>query len=422
MVSKRSIALGPAVLAALGIFAVLAIVLQRAVDLPFWDEWSWSNLVYGARTGTLTFAQLWAPHGDHRMLIPNLVMLALDAAGGWHVVREQIVSLVLLALTQLVCWALIRTSVPAARRGACFFATTVLLLGLGQWENLDWGFQMAWFICNLGVVVVVWAVTRPRAVPRDTLVALVAATVASLSSSQGLLAWETGLVALLLMPRRRAGTIALWIVAAIVVSAIVRSGVPAAGHSAGIKAMAHYALIYLGAPVIGSLGLRLATDAGIVLVLWFIGLCTVAARGSRRTRVRLAPWLAVGAYPFMAAIVTATGRAGFGLAQADSSRYTTIGVLAWVAAVAATCAVVPRGRGRIVAAIAPALIVVLFSVKQSLDGNHEWLRHTAERRAASAALAAHDPRIVPTLYSDERHMRAFLKELAAVHDGPFSGR
>jgi len=416
----------PALVAALGIVPLLAIVLRRAVEIPYWDEWEWTDLVYAARTHTLTFDQLWMPHNEHRILIPNLIMLALDRLGGWGVVREQIVSLVILALTQLVIWTLIRRTVHAARAGWCFLAVSVVLLGLAQYENLQWGFQMAWFLCDLGLVVAIWALTRPHRTARDVVIAVLAATVASLSSSQGLVVWPAGLLAIFLVPRRVIPTAAGWLTVAGLVIAVVRSGSPGEGGPGHVGLthlglLAHYAAIYLGAPVRASFGLDQTTIAGCVLLVWFGVLAVAAARAPLALRVRLAPWLAIAVYPVLCALVTATGRAGFGLGQGASSRYTSIGALAWVALIAATFIAVPRGRRLVFAAI-PAALVVAASAQQSIFGNTMWHLHTVQMRLARADLAAGDRSGLPLIYPDEIRVTILLRELAAVQDGIFTRR
>jgi hypothetical protein len=421
----------PAILAAVGILPLVAIVLKRAVDVPYWDEWEWAELAYAAHRHTLTFTRLWQPHNEHRILVPNLLMLGLDKLGGWSPVREQLLSLALLALTQLGIWVLIRRTVPAAARGACFLAASVLLLGLAQWENLAWGFQMAWFLCDLAVVAVVMWLTRPRASARDVILAALAATVASLSSSQGLLAWPVGLLAIALIPRARLPRALAWCLAGAAVVAFVRSGAPAdsAGHL-GFRhpaVLAEYVLAYLGSPLALSFGPAASMLAGAVLLAWLGALAVYAACGPLARRVRLAPWLALAAYPILSAVATASARGAFGVAQATASRYTSLSALAWIAALAATCAVVPRSAR--LPALQGALVVVVLaaaiglgSVKQSLAANYAWRLHAADLRAARAAIGAGDPAGLARVFPEPALAIEWLAELAQVRDGVFRER
>ena len=158
-----------------------------------------------------------------------MLMLGLDALGGWDVVREQTLSLAMLALSQLVVWLLIRRTMSPARQGVCFLASTALLFGLSQYENFQWGFQMAWFLCDLAMVTVVWLLSRPARGPRDIALAVAIATIGSVSSSQGLIAWACGLIVILAIPRRPVQTGIAWVACGAIVTAIVRAGSPGAG-------------------------------------------------------------------------------------------------------------------------------------------------------------------------------------------------
>jgi hypothetical protein len=420
--------LAPAVIAALGILPLLALVLRRAVDVPYWDEWGWAYLIYAAHTNTLGWSQLWAIHNEHRMLVPNLLVVGLDALRGWSVVREQVVSLLLLAVTQFLIWTLIRRTVPAARVGVTFLVATILLLGLSQWENLSWGFQMAWFLCDLGLVVAVWALSRPHRTVRDVAIAVLAATVASLSSSQGLVVWASGLVAIVLAARRVLPTAVGWLLAALLVVLVVHPGSPqdaAVGHVgfAHVGLLARYAVVYLGAPLAASFGVDASMQAGIVWCLWLGALAAAALRGPLALRVRLAPWLAIATYPLLCALVTASGRAAFGLAQAEASRYTSIAALGWISVVAATFVAIPRGsRSVLFAGLPAALVVVVASLTQSYSGNEQWHGTTVHLRAARAMLAAGDRRALPLLYPDVISEEGLLRELAQIRAGLFSER
>jgi hypothetical protein len=420
--------LAPAVVAALGILPLLALVLRRAVDVPYWDEWGWAYLIYAAHTNTLGWSQLWAIHNEHRMLVPNLLVVGLDALRGWSVVREQVVSLLLLALTQLLIWVMIRRTVPAARIGLTFLVATILLLGLSQWENLSWGFQMAWFLCDLGLVVAIWALSRPHRTVRDVAIAVLAATVASLSSSQGLVVWASGLVVIVLAARRVIPTAVGWILAAIVVALVVHPGSPqdaAVGHVgfAHVGLLVRYAVVYLGAPLAASFGIEASMAAGVVWCLWLAALAAAAWRGSLALRVRLAPWLAIATYPLLCALVTASGRAGFGLGQAEASRYTSIAALGWISVVAATSVAIPRGsRSVLFAGLPAALVVMAASLTQSYSGNEQWHAISVHLRAARAMLAVGDRRALPLLYPDVISEEGLLRELAQIRDGLFSER
>ena len=420
---RRAIARAPALLASLGIFVLLALVLRRGVDLPFSDEWDWTELVYAAHLHTLTFAQLWTPHNEHRMLVPNLIMLGLDAAGGWDVVREQLVSLAVLALSQLVVLVLVGRTVPPPLRGICFLVVSALLLGLAQYENFQWGFQFAWFLCDLCAVAAVWQLARARRSAANVALATAAAITGSVSSLPGLLIWPAGLVAIALAPPPRARITSGWLALGALTTLAVRWGSRGAPGGASLEhpaALVRYVLVYLGSPLALSYGVSVSLVAGIVVIGWLAAAVALALRGPALRRLRLAPWLALAAYAVLGAVGTAAGRAGFGFEQAAAPRYVTIAEFAWIGALAASCIVLPRaGRYRFAPAALAAALVLFASLHQSRAGNLAWRLHAAMLRDARAALARGDAAGLKDVYPDPARAGVYLGELARVRDGVF---
>lgn len=417
----------PAVIGAFGIFPLVALVVRRGVDVPFSDEWEWADLVYSEHTHTLTLARLWQPHNEHRIFIPNLLLATVDRLGGWDPVRMQLLSLVFLALTQLVIWLLIRRTVPRGRAAICFLSATALMLGLAQHENLDWGFQIAWFMCNLGLVAAVWQLTEPRKSAWPFRWAIVAGVLASLCSSQGLLVWPVGLLVIALAGRARITRGTVWLLAGFVTTAVVRAGSfisGAVGHEgfAGVRGFLDYLVVYLGSPIAMSWSYPRSRQAGIVVIVALAALAVVALRSGRRRRVRLAPWLALGIYAVMSALVTAASRAGLGLEQANTSRYSSISQFAWVAVVAGACIAIPRGNARrFASAAAVAACVLLFSLVQSVAGDVLWRAHARQLGVGRAAIASGDVAGLRLLYRSPRDAALALGELARVRDGVFYG-
>src|SRR5438128_414906 len=70
-----------------------------------------------SRAGTLRFADLWAQHNEHRLLLPNLVMLALAQLTQWDtratIVASFVVSLATLGVLGLIIRSTLGRSAPA---------------------------------------------------------------------------------------------------------------------------------------------------------------------------------------------------------------------------------------------------------------------------------------------------------------------
>jgi hypothetical protein len=157
----RSRRTGSVIIALLAPAILTATTIRCSVNVPFFDEWEWADLAYHAKTGTLTFAQIVAPHNEHRNTVPNVVFLLLDRWGSWNILHEQLVSLALIIVAQLALWRLVRGTIPGIRGTMAFAAMAVVLCGLGQWENFALGYNIGWNICTAGAIVVVALLTAP---------------------------------------------------------------------------------------------------------------------------------------------------------------------------------------------------------------------------------------------------------------------
>ena len=55
---------------------VLDVVARYAVNVPMFDHWPFSWIVVRYFRGELDWAALWYPSGQHRILVPKVVMLS----------------------------------------------------------------------------------------------------------------------------------------------------------------------------------------------------------------------------------------------------------------------------------------------------------------------------------------------------------
>jgi hypothetical protein len=411
---------------------LMAVLIARfAVDLPWWDEWEWAGLIYKMRTGTLQFADVWAQHNEHRLLTASLIALGLDKLWGWHQITEQFVSLGMLVLSQaLIVILMLRTGSGTTRGTIAAALGSVFVYGLWQQENLAWGFQMAWFLCNLCAITVVFLLARPDRQPLHVVCALVAAAVGSVSSSQGLLAWAAGAVAIALGGSRRKQTLALWLPAAAVTYGIFRYGMQST-HSGHLSVLAEplpalgYALTYLGAPLVRWLGNPSCVIAGTLLIVLIAAAVVNDLREPDRERLaRGASWYALATYAVLCALVTAAGRAGLGVDQALNSRYTTIASLAWIALIGlAAVRGFPRhtltGRAR-VAAIGVAIVAAYALVANNTHGFVEWKKHSTTLAIDRSELVRGDDAVLDTIYPYHARIVMFARELRTIQDGPFT--
>ena len=405
-------------------------VARRAVDVPFWDEWEWTDLIYKMHVGTLAFSDVWAQHSEHRMLFPNLIMLGLARFGGWHPVREQFFSLALLVASQAMVVAVMQRSARSTFATFGALAATLLLFGTWQWENFNWGFQTAWFLCDAAAIAVVALLAQPKRRPMHVVLAVVVALVGSYSSSQGLVIWAVGAVALVLTGRRGYALLGIWLPIAAIAFAVYRHGMFAVdtGHLNIIGhplLAARYILVYLGSPLGRTLGAMWSGIAGLIAICALAASFTLDFRSPyRKYRFgRNASWYALAVFSLLCALATSIGRAGFGIDQGLASRYTTISGLLWVALVGlavnyfgrSPMLARPQYERLVLAAMAFGFIVGANDIAASL----EWKGAQAVLVTARAQLISSDPAALPKLYPDPQREILLLGELRSVRDGLF---
>ena len=88
--------------------ALVAILWRCHVDVFYWDQWELVPVVDKAFQGTLSFADLWAQHNEHRPFFPRLVMVSLAWATGWNVWAGVTANVALISILVPVLWWTLR--------------------------------------------------------------------------------------------------------------------------------------------------------------------------------------------------------------------------------------------------------------------------------------------------------------------------
>ena len=210
------------VLAALGLAVPLVaygwFVGHFGVNALYADDWSDVGLISRAYGGTLGFAQLWAVHGENRILFPNLIVLLLAYTTRFNVVVEEWISAAMLAAATVLFILAHRRRAPDIPWIA-YCPVAILMLSFSQGRNAIWGFQMAWYVVIAALAATLFLLDRPELGRVALAGAIVTGVIGSFSSLQGLLVWPSGLVLLWLCGRTRK-VIVSWLVAAVVTTVV----------------------------------------------------------------------------------------------------------------------------------------------------------------------------------------------------------
>jgi hypothetical protein len=185
------------------LLAAGAFFLYETRDTTFWsDEWVW--LLERRETDFATFLE---PHNEHLSLVPVALYKALFAIAGaddYLPYRLPVIAAHLVVVTLVFAYA----SGRVGRVPALLAATLILLLG-PAWQNIMWGFQVAWLISlGAGVGALIMLDRRDRAGDLTAAVLLVL----SLASSGLGLPIAAGLTVDVVWRRRRMRD--AWVVAA----------------------------------------------------------------------------------------------------------------------------------------------------------------------------------------------------------------
>jgi len=406
-------------------YAILALIIAYRVNVPYMDEWQWTDFVYDLHRGTLTFAELWAPHNEHRIFVPNLIIVVLARLGGWYIVRQQMVGLAGFVACQFLLWRLIRRTVPVVVVPLTFFCVSALLYSLGQSMNFAFGDQLGWPICTFAVLSAALLLTKPDVSAADVALAALAGVVGSYSSGQGFLTWPVGVLLLLFARRRSARLLAVWIACGVMVVVLDRLGRHATGAypPVGAGMLLEYSLAYVGNPLAGWAGIMSSMEAGLLCVLAIVAFAVDdVIRRDRNTFDRRLPWYGLAAYAIAAAPITGFARFGSGgLAEALASRYVSISSLLTMALVVLLVqyAVTHRHVLARTTAIAAVGVMMLLLIPTNEGGLAFWQGFAIQRQADLDEIRRGDVAAATDTFPNMTLLFRYVWELQQTHDGPF---
>jgi len=431
------------------------LVSQFGISIPWADDWSWMTATIAVAHGSATeyspfagqsfpvLADLWGQHNEHRIFVPGVLALAISLLGGWSPKREELASVAIVTLDLALVWRMMRATLPANSIAPAFLGASLVLFSLVQYENWTWGFQIAWFTGTALALASVYLLTREDLTRTKFGFALAASVAAALSSAFGLVSPVVGFALLLARRDTPPWSRAMWAGCGILAFALYAHdfhsrGTTIAGYLPGLDQLApflQHVLLYLGAP----LGSWSATAfAG---VLGFAGVLVYVTALARFVRLHIVhdryaraylPWLGVGGFAVLGALITTFGRIAWAN-SAFQSRYTTVSVLFWVAVIA-LAAILPsdpwsrawpvRGRARRAVAAALGAIFALLLWRTDAYGYDNMVavqsRTENDVRALHHLDTASDSELVDIFSPDVNVARVFVKLLTLEGVGPLA--
>jgi len=326
-----------AALIAVPVLLNLLFIYRYGVNCVFWDQWGIVPLFDKLYAGNLSFADLFALHNEHRILLPRLVMLGLGSLTHYNTVAEMYLSWLLLCI---ICFILFKLFVRlfgfSKMTMAKFIPVVWLVFGLRQYDNLLWGFQLVYFMVVLFFLLAVYLLAESKKVDWRFGLAIVCGMASTFSLAGGLLVWPVGLIQILFTARTRAKRLggldivktATWTIAGIAVYILYFTGYTQPQHTVnllyslqhpGIAGM--FGLVAMGNPL--SNDQYTAASIGLLLLIMYI-LVGAALFCKPRTWKLKFPFLSLVIFTIAVAGVLAVTRSEWGEGTAMVSRYATM--------------------------------------------------------------------------------------------------
>ena len=168
---------------------------------PYWDQWGAeaARLYKPFLAGTLGWADLFAPHNEHRIFATRLLALGLLAINGiWNPLLQMVVNAVLHIATLGFGITLLARVIGRKHLPALLLFSLVLFGVPYAWENTLWGFQSQFYLVMLFSIACLWLTVTRDPLSAGWWAGTVCAILAFLSLSSGVCAPAAAAIAGLL--------------------------------------------------------------------------------------------------------------------------------------------------------------------------------------------------------------------------------
>lgn len=323
----------------LPIVILIIFVANFGENVPYWDQWNVVGLFEKISTGTASFGDFFTQNNEHRLAFPLLIIVPLAFISKWDVRYELYTSIFLAAITFLVIYKLssIHRKNGHNKLDYLTFLTSLLIFSLAQYQNWLWGFQLAWFLVNLCLVIAVLIITLSNNNSQRIYLAAIPCFIASFSLAHGLLTWLAVIpsIASIKGTKNRVITISIWLSLFVGTSALYFTDYQKPAHKVNtlfflkepLRA-GKYFFTLLGTPLIHKDTITPIIGLIIFLTFFVLTLCSLKISESKfEIKLEAAPWISIGLFALLFALITTVGRASLGVEQAMVSRYTTPSVL-----------------------------------------------------------------------------------------------
>jgi hypothetical protein len=311
------------------------------VNVLFWDEWDEYIPFYDKlQSGTLSFADLFAQHNEHRLFFPKIIFLILGDISNFNTVVNMYLSALLLVFTLAIIFhSYIRFFGFSEKSLLGFLPVPYLLFSFVQFENTLWGFQIAWYILILFSVLSFAFLENIKRGYVFLVFAIISGVLASYSSLHGLLVWPVGIVYFIFRGISEKDNRLFWlkmtlswiVIALLVVSLYFVNYYQPSSHPIffiflhPVDGLKHFLSLISAIVPIGYLSILGTIVLGSLLLAFYFYVILRVFK-LRSNSVFYLPILLIF-FSLFFNIITTVGRSGLGIGSAFFSRYTSFNIL-----------------------------------------------------------------------------------------------
>lgn len=309
-------------------------VLIYSENVPCADEWGIVSSYKGILDHGLKFQDLFVQHNEHRIFFPRIILLISAICSNWNVVVQMLISQIMLMVSAYLLYSNFKLNIGSAK-SIYFLPIVILLFSFKQYENMLWGFQVGFYLVLMSAIVSFYFYEKYLRINKafNLYLAILFGIISSFSSIQGLLVWICYLVLFivenLLNKSKPTKEQIIIMVSGLLCWILYFWGyVKPGGHpdigSGGFIQLIEYFLVFLGGNL--SPKIKLALLFGIIYVVLLCYCLYILFKKNGSFSRNIFPCLLILFGLSVCGSVT-LGRAGFGVVQASTSRYTSFSIL-----------------------------------------------------------------------------------------------
>lgn len=344
----------PIILSFLLFGCLLLLINKNGARVPRWDEWDvYGGLLVGLERGTLSLADFFRYHNEHRMAFTRFVLLlTAPITGWWNLHFVFFVNAAIAFLTWLLYWRQsAKTQKSFGQQPNKWLPLMMALLVFSplQEHNWTWAHQVGHFSSVFFFSAGFFLLSSPRFSWKKFVGAVLCGLPPTFSLANGLLFWPVAFLPLLTVQcakKTKTTALVLWGFITVCIWVGYLQDYPTSSDRLFWSMLhpvllAQYWLAYLGSPI-HNVNTLVAIVLGAAGVIFIVGLLLTRIEKSE-VRVFM-PWLAMMAYTSLTGGVIAVGRVHFGVHQALASKYITLSYPFWVSLLVVLCIMISNDR------------------------------------------------------------------------------